>query len=166
MFANVWVECSFSFIGSLNLPPPWCPWTLTELTRSRNVSSKPCSENGLRKALSYPLQMLCCSLFPMWYNICDETVVRETTGPIVNLKGPYFQPSLCVCVPVTGTSTLQRWPILTNLVTRTLLWSSLAATIMVQVGRRGTARCLFENFQKYSKITEFEFQNSGPSFFA
>jgi len=36
---------------------------------------------------------------------------------------------------------------------------------MVQIGRRGTARCLFENFKKkFSKITEFEFQNSGPSF--
>ena len=53
-----------------------------------------------------------------------------------------------------------------NLVTRTVLWSSLATTIMVQIGRRGTARRLFENFKKISKITEFEFQNSGPSFFA
>jgi len=51
-----------------------------------------------------------------------------------------------------------------NLVTRTLLWSSLAATIMVQIGGRGTARLLFENLKKISKITEFEFQNSGPSF--
>ena len=32
-----------------------------------------------------------------------------------------------------------------NLVTRTLLWSSFAATIMVHIGRRGTARRLFEN---------------------
>ena len=31
---------------------------------------------------------------------------------------------------------------------------------MVQIGR------LFENFKKFSEITEFEFQNSGPSFFA
>ena len=37
---------------------------------------------------------------------------------------------------------------------------------MVQIGRRGTARRLFENVKKFSKITEFEFQNSGPSFFA
>jgi len=37
---------------------------------------------------------------------------------------------------------------------------------MVQIGRRGTARRLFANFEKFSKITEFEFQNSGPSFFA
>jgi len=27
-------------------------------------------------------------------------------------------------------------------------------------------RCLFENFKKFSKITDFKFQNSGPSFFA
>jgi len=53
-----------------------------------------------------------------------------------------------------------------NLVTSTLLWSSLAVTIMVQTDRRGTARCLFENFKKFWKITEFELQNSGPSFFA
>ena len=31
---------------------------------------------------------------------------------------------------------------------------------MVQIGR------LFENLKKFSKITEFKFQNSGPSFFA
>ena len=91
-------------------------------------------------------------------------------GLIANLKGHYFQPSLsvslsvCVCVsdrhfyPTTLT-------ILTNLVTRTLLWSSLAAAIMVQIGRRGTARCLFENFKKFSKNTDFEFQNCGLLFF-
>jgi len=37
---------------------------------------------------------------------------------------------------------------------------------MFQIGCRGTARRLFENFKKFSKITEFDFQNSGPSFFA
>ena len=37
---------------------------------------------------------------------------------------------------------------------------------MAQIGRRGTARRLFENFKKNLKITQFEFQNSGPSFFA
>ena len=36
---------------------------------------------------------------------------------------------------------------------------------MVQIGRRGTAQYLFENLKKFSKITQFEFQNSGPSFF-
>ena len=41
-----------------------------------------------------------------------------------------------------------------NLVTRTLLWSSLAATIMVQIGRRGTARRLFENFKKILKKSQ------------
>jgi len=35
---------------------------------------------------------------------------------------------------------------------------------MFQIGRRGTTRRLFENFKKFSKVTEFEFQNSGPSF--
>jgi len=37
---------------------------------------------------------------------------------------------------------------------------------MAQIGRRVSARRLFENFKKFSKITEFEFQNSGPSVFA
>ena len=37
---------------------------------------------------------------------------------------------------------------------------------MIQIGRRGTARRLFENFKNFSKITEFEFQNSGPPFLA
>ena len=37
---------------------------------------------------------------------------------------------------------------------------------MVHIGRRGTARRLFENLKKLSKTTKFKFQNSGPSFFA
>jgi len=40
---------------------------------------------------------------------------------------------------------------------------------MVQIGRKGTALCLFENFKKFSKITEFEFHSNSvicPSFFA
>jgi len=40
-------------------------------------------------------------------------------GPIANVMGHYFQPSLsvcvCVCLSLTGTSTLQRKPILTKL---------------------------------------------------
>ena len=45
----------------------------------------------------------------------------RSAGALANLKGHYFQPSLpvclCVCVRVclTGTSTLQRWPILMKL---------------------------------------------------
>jgi len=37
-------------------------------------------------------------------------------GPIAKPKGPCFQQSLsvCVCVSLTSTSTLQRWPILMN----------------------------------------------------
>ena len=48
-----------------------------------------------------------------WWNFC----VGDFIVPIANLKGHYFQPSLsvCVCVSMTGTSTLQRWPILTKL---------------------------------------------------
>ena len=122
----------------------------------------------------YPQRMLYTQMpFQPAHQQCQSTKVVNTTqliGPIENLKGPYFQPSLSVCLSVcvslTGTSALQRPPFWQNLVTRTVLWSSLAATIMVQIGRRGTVRRLFENLKKFSKITEFEFQNSGPSFFA
>ena len=82
-------------------------------------------------------------------------------------EGPLFSAEF-VCLSVC------LWPALLpfiidrfwwNLVTRTLLWFSVAATIMVQIGRRGTTRCLFENLKKFSKLTELEFQNSAPSFF-
>ena len=36
-----------------------------------------------------------------------------------------------------------------NLITRTLFWSSLATTIMVQIGRRGTARRLWHDMTWY-----------------
>ena len=95
---------------------------------------------------------------------------------VLSPEGPLFSAefvclsvclSVCVCVSLTGTSTLQRRPILMKLGHKDPpVIYSLAATIMVQIGRRGTARRLFENFKKLSKITEFEFQNSGPSFFA
>ena len=76
---------------------------------------------------------------------------------------------LCVCLSVCLRLALLPFNVnrfWRNLVTRTLLWSSLAATIMVQIGCRGTTQRLFENFKTFSKITEFEFQNSGPSFLA
>ena len=45
--------------------------------------------------------------------------IESSVGPIANLKGPYLQPSLSVflsvCVSLTGTSTLQRRPILMKL---------------------------------------------------
>jgi len=72
---------------------------------------------------------------------------------------------LCVCLwpallPSTLTDFDETW------VTRTLLWSSLAATIMVQIGRRGTPCDAFLKFSKNSLKSQFEFQNSDPSFFA
>jgi len=77
-------------------------------------------------------------------------------------EGPLFSAEfVCLCVSDRHFSVNRFWR---NLVTRTLVWSSLATTIMVQIGRRGTARHLFENFKKFSKITEFEFQNSGLFF--
>ena len=90
----------------------------------------------------------------IWHNLCSPCVQMSLplpkrlcnhnclfVGPIANLKGHHFQPSLSVCLSVC------LWPALLpfntdrfwwNLVTRTLLWSSLAATIMVQIGRRQT----------------------------
>jgi len=78
-------------------------------------------------------------------------------GPIANLKGHYFQPSLSVCLwPALQPFNIDRfwW----NFVTRTLLWSSLAATIMVQIGGWGTARHLYENFKKFSKSPNSNFK--------
>ena len=59
----------------------------------------------------------------------------------------FSQVSLCVCLwlALVPFNVDRFW---WNLVTRTPLWSSLAATIMAQIGRRGTARCLFKNSQK------------------
>jgi len=51
----------------------------------------------------------------------EQSVLSVSVGRIANLKGHYFQPSLsvclsvCVCVSLTGTSTLQRRPILMKL---------------------------------------------------
>ena len=99
--------------------------------------------------------------------LCQGGYVIVVVGPTANLKGPYFQPSLSVCLSVCVSVCLCLWPALLpfnvnrfwrNLVTRTLLWSSLAATIMVQIGHRGTARRFFENFKKFSKITELNFK--------
>ena len=81
---------------------------------------------------------------------------------VANLKGHYFQPSLtvslsvCVCVwpALLPFNVNQFWR---NLITRTLLWSSLAVT-MVQIGRRGTARHLFENFKNSQKSQNSNFK--------
>jgi len=86
-------------------------------------------------------------------------MVNSTTDfwPDCKPEGPLFSAefvclvSVCVCVCVS----------LTHRHTH-----SLAATIMVHIDRRATAQLLFENFKKFSKITQIEFQNSGPSFFA
>jgi len=80
-------------------------------------------------------------------------------GLIANLKGHYFQPSLSVCLclwPALLPFNIDRfWWIL---VTRTLLWSSLATTIMVQIGRRGTVRRLFENLKNSQKSKNSNFK--------
>ena len=81
--------------------------------------------------------------------LCVDWPPINSIGPIAKLKGPYFQPSLSVCLSVC------LWPALLpfivdrfwwNLVTKTLLWSSFAASIMVQIGATP-----FWKFQKILK---------------
>jgi len=140
---------------------------------SAKLCVRPKSFRGARTCSRFSVTMptLVCLGFhppPTRHRGSQERWVFLSVGPITNLKGHYFQSSLSVCLSVC------LWPSLLpfnvdrfwwNLVTRTLLWSSLAATIMVQIGHRGTVRRLFENLKKFSKIKKFEFQNSGPSFF-
>ena len=86
-----------------------------------------------------------------------------TVGPIANLKGPYFQPSLTVCLCVCLSPALLPFVVdrfWWNLVTRPLLRPSSAATIMVHIGR-STPFWKFEKILKNHRI-----HNSGPLFFA
>jgi len=76
----------------------------------------------------------------------------NSVGANANLKGPCFQQSLSVCLwPVLLPFTVDQfwW----NLVTRTLLWSSLAATIMVQTPDR-PQRDHATPFWKFQKIVK------------
>ena len=112
---------------------------------------------------------ICCVI---WYNMWIVTFLDvkcwlvKNFGPIANLKGHYFQPSLsvsmCVCLwqALLPFNVNRFWR---NLVTRTLLWSSLAATIMVQIGRRLTAWRLLENL-KNSQSQNSNFKILVPSF--
>ena len=58
--------------------------------------------------------MNCNRLLTIYSNnyLHQGVYVIVVVGPIANLNGPYFQPSVSVCVSVcvflTGTSTLQR----------------------------------------------------------
>jgi len=82
-------------------------------------------------------------------------------------EGPLFSAAfvcLCVCL----------WPALLpfnvdrfwwNLVTRTLLWSSLAATIIFQVGRRGTAWQLLKISKNSQKSQNMNFKSLIHHFF-
>jgi len=66
------------------------------------------------------MNQVCCTPRIKSVNGISSTVhpgcmpIKSSIGPIANLKGPYFQPSLsvclsvCVCVSLTGTSALQR----------------------------------------------------------
>jgi len=113
-----------------------------------NFSRKGSYEHELHADWSAAATKLSSSLWK-FCNLCNFV------GTIANLKGPYFQPSLSVCLwrALLPFSNDRFW---WNLVTRTLLWSSLAATIMVQIGRRETVRRLFENLKNHRiQISEF-----------
>jgi len=76
-----------------------------------------------------------------------------SVGPIAKPEGPLFSSefvclSVCLWPALLPFSVNRFWR---NLVTRTLLRSSLAATIMFQIDRRGTARRVFENVKKNFK---------------
>ena len=114
------------------------------------------------------------------YCVCRCRLLIQTeqrglsVGAIAHLKGHYFQPSLsvslyvCLCV-----SDRHFYPsVLTDFdETRS---QGVRDPTVIQFGRdhngpdRPQRDCAtpFENFRKISKITEFEFPNSGPSFFA
>jgi len=138
----------------------WCTpkftyWCLCVLRFAMPVDTASCTSVLYRKR--FATQLLCviwCNIFTMcadecFYNMCccNETVCWPDCKP----EGPLFSAEFeFVCLWVCLSVCL--WPALLpfnlnrfwqNLVTRTLLWSSLAATIMDQIGRRGTARCLF-----------------------
>jgi len=80
---------------------------------------------------------------------CSSCILFEVNcWPDCKPEGPLFSAefvclSVCLWLALLPFSVKWFWR---NLVTRTLLWSSLAANIMVQIGRRGTARRLFKNF--------------------
>ena len=78
---------------------------------------------------------------------------------------------VCLCVYLS----VCLWPALLpfnvnrfwrNLVTRTLLWSSLVATITVQIGHRGTAQRRFENVKNSQKSQNSNFKILVHHFFA
>jgi len=122
---------------------------------------------GNVRSVSWPLALFLSVTLLLRPRQPLRSVVMTVYWPDCKPEGPLFSAEfvcLCVCLwPALLPFTVDRfwW----NLVTRTLLRSSLAATIMVQIGHRGTMWHLFENFKKFWKITQFEFQNSGPSFF-
>ena len=82
------------------------------------------------------------------------SVCLSVCWPDCKPEGPLFSAEfVCLCVrlsvclkPALLPFNVNRFS--QNLVTRNLLWSSLAATIMVQIGRRGTMCRFFENFEK------------------
>ena len=108
------------------------------------------------------------------FALCYRSVV---CWPDCKPEGPLFSAQfvclsvcvcvcLCVCVSLTGTSTLQRWAILMKLGHKypTVIWFGRDHNGPDRPQRdRATP---FWKFKKISKITELEFQNSGPPFSA
>jgi len=88
-----------------------------------------------------------------WTRVCRQLFLLTmlNIGPITNLKGPYFQPSLSVCLCVSD------WHFYPSTLTDfDETWSQGPYSDLVRLRpcpdrRRGTARCLLENLKKNLK---------------
>ena len=92
-----------------------------------------------------------------WATDCIVPDRCPVCWPDCKPEGPLFSAEF-VCLSVCLSVCVWLWPAIlpfsVDRFWRSLVTSSLAATIMVQIGRRGTARRLFENLKKFSKITD------------
>jgi len=122
------------------------------ITSCSNIITWPLEVTQLTKVMYSHIEQ--SSARDFWATVC-KTVRTVAIGPLLARLQTwraliFSRVCLSVCVSVS----VCLWPALLpfnvnrfwrNLVTRTLLWSSLAATIKVQIGHRGTSRRLFEN---------------------
>ena len=158
-YSSNWASCTveplLAFLGqfSVKFPQHLRRWWKT--LRQISVFRK-CMRTVRRRVLTFSSFLNNCLWPPCVYSRCGHYIlVMFLFLADCKPEGPLFPAeclSVCVCVclwPALLSFSVDRfwW----NLVTRTLLWSSLAATIMVQIGRRGTARRLFWKFQKNSQ---------------
>ena len=160
-------------IGSL--PPGWWLTVIYGLTAC-TPGSAPGPTLGIEhgKPLPLPFSIICtcidaayCHRGNNWPDCKPEgplfsaEFVCLSVGPIAHWRKIIFSRvclwvclSVCLCVSDRHFLPFNVNRFWQNLATRTLVWSSLVATIMLQIGRRGTARRLFENFKKNCKKSQ------------